>query len=252
MKAPPSGILITLLLAVSYLFSRPMAAQTIQIDSIFTTDGEIFPFEQNDTIYGLSITGSVNLNSDTSLVRVILTDDAGNEWMVYEAYPMIVTDTAFSINEVCDETCFLELTIPYSLRVQLFDASLNLGSCNISSNAMNDPALLQYQYKIEREIFKVAMINNYISDNNWTWQADTNFLSNIYHYKKSSFFGYKYNLLGYDYYTDGIYKNIRATEVFTDNSSNVDAFDWRNKHDANVPGTHYFDSNPDYPQILNG
>ena len=70
-----------------------MKAQTIQIGSTFTSDGEIFPFSPNDTIYGLSISGSVTLNSDTSLVRVVLTDIAGQEWMVYEAYPMIVTDT---------------------------------------------------------------------------------------------------------------------------------------------------------------
>jgi hypothetical protein len=79
----PCGVLTTLLLAVSCLIIPPMAAQTILIDSSFTSDSEIFPFQQNDTIYGLSISGSVTLSSDTSLVRVILSDNAGHEWMVY-------------------------------------------------------------------------------------------------------------------------------------------------------------------------
>jgi len=34
-----------------------MKAQTIHIDSTFTADGEISPFSQDDTIYGLSISG---------------------------------------------------------------------------------------------------------------------------------------------------------------------------------------------------
>jgi len=81
--------LVILILAVNYYLSSPMQAQTIQIDSIFTSDGEIFPFGPNDTIYGLSISGSVTLSSNTSLVRVILTYNSGNEWMVFESYPLI-------------------------------------------------------------------------------------------------------------------------------------------------------------------
>jgi hypothetical protein len=80
-----------------------MTAQTIYIDSTFTTDGEIFPFEPNDTIYGLSISGSVTLSSDTSLVRVILTDEAGQEWMVYEAYPMILPCKHAILSGIADE-----------------------------------------------------------------------------------------------------------------------------------------------------
>ena len=46
-------------------------AQTIVIDSTFSSNAEIFPFNQDDTIYGLGITGNITLYSDTSLVRVI-------------------------------------------------------------------------------------------------------------------------------------------------------------------------------------
>jgi hypothetical protein len=48
-----------------------MKAQTIQIDSTFTADGEIFPFENIEIISGLSAGGEVDLNSDTSQVRII-------------------------------------------------------------------------------------------------------------------------------------------------------------------------------------
>jgi hypothetical protein len=136
MKAfiPPSGILTILIVALSCLFLTQMKAQTIQIDSTFTSDGEIFPFSPNDTIYGLSISGSVSLHSDTSLVRVILTDIYGQEWMVYEAYPMIVTDTAFDIVEECDETCYLNCIIPYSIQIQLYNSSFELDTIYKKAN----------------------------------------------------------------------------------------------------------------------
>jgi hypothetical protein len=47
------GILVILIFVVSSFISMPMQAQTIQIDSLFTSDGEIFPFSQNDTISGI-------------------------------------------------------------------------------------------------------------------------------------------------------------------------------------------------------
>lgn len=72
------------MIIVTTAMCYPIKAQTIIIDSTFTQDGIIFPFNQNDTIYGLSISGSVELFSDTSLVRVILSDQNGNEWMVYD------------------------------------------------------------------------------------------------------------------------------------------------------------------------
>ena len=74
----PQKILAIFIVVVSCYLTPPLQAQTIQIDSLFTTDGEIFPFGTNDTIFGLSISGHVTLSSDTSLVRVILTDNSGN------------------------------------------------------------------------------------------------------------------------------------------------------------------------------
>jgi len=82
----------------------PAKAQTIIIDSTFTEDGIIFPFSQNDTIYGISISGEVELFSDTSLVRVILSDQNGNEWMVYEAYSLILHCGFSTLTEAADET----------------------------------------------------------------------------------------------------------------------------------------------------
>jgi len=55
-----------------------------------------------------------------------LKDNSGNEWMVYEAYPMIVKDSVFEIEEECDETCFFNECVPISLSIQLIDAEINI------------------------------------------------------------------------------------------------------------------------------
>jgi len=57
-----SRILVILILALSCFLSLPMKAQTIQIDSLFTSDGEIFPFENIDKISSISLDGYVELS----------------------------------------------------------------------------------------------------------------------------------------------------------------------------------------------
>jgi hypothetical protein len=229
-----------------------MKAQTIQIDSTFTTDGEIFPFSPNDTIYGLSISGSVNLHSDTSLVRVILTDNAGNEWMVYEAYPMIVTDTVFDLKDECDETCFLDAPVPISISVQIINADLYISNFSVSTEEFQDMQILHFQAKRNKDLEKVLLINQYIVANGWNWTADTSELMKMFYSFKMKQFGIKYNLLGLDYYNSGVFKDIKSSELIRDNSSLTGAFDWRTKHNANVPDTKYWDGNPDLPQTGNG
>ncbi|PJB57302.1 MAG: hypothetical protein CO098_12050, partial [Bacteroidetes bacterium CG_4_9_14_3_um_filter_41_19] len=53
-------------------------AQTISINSSFNADSEIYPFGSSGTVYGLSINGTVNLYSDSSLVRIVLIDNLFN------------------------------------------------------------------------------------------------------------------------------------------------------------------------------
>jgi hypothetical protein len=222
-----------------------MTAQTIQIDSIFTTDAEIFPFEPDDTIYGLSISGSVNLNSDTSLVRVILTDDAGNEWMAYEAYPLILPGKFCVLENVADETMYLQVGSPYSLKIQITQANINIGSIGLEEDYSENLETLQSEYKEMLEFRKVDSMNFYISNQNWNWNADTTPVSNYNYYTKKVLFGPKYNLLGIDYYHGGTYMSHRIINPSTDESEMVKSFDWRKKHNADIEGSLYWDGNLD-------
>jgi hypothetical protein len=230
-----------LFLAFSCLFSSPMKAQTIRIDSTFTSDGEIFPFSPNDTIYGLSISGSVALHSDTSLVRVILTDIYGQDWMVYEAYPMIVTDTAFEIVEECDETCFLEKTVPFSLTIQIIGAEINISTLFFEVDPVESLSLLQYEAKRNKDFEKTEQMNHFIQSHSLTWTAGDNELLAQYYQSKKKYFGYdKYSTLGFDYHISGVFQFLSSRDIITNSGTMITEFDWREKHDANSPGSNYY------------
>jgi hypothetical protein len=112
-------------LIVFYFISMPMMAKTIQIDSTFTSSVEIFPFGQIDMISSISLVGDVTLNSDTSLVRVILEGRSGIHYMIFETYPLISENREFSVSNYCDETCFLDQIRPYSIMIQVIDATIH-------------------------------------------------------------------------------------------------------------------------------
>ncbi|MBW6459959.1 MAG: T9SS type A sorting domain-containing protein [Bacteroidales bacterium] len=219
-------------------------AQTIPIDSTFTADGEIFPFGQVDTIYGLSISGSVQLLSDTSLVRVILTDSAGNEWMVYEAYPMIVGETSFDFENECDETCYLFDYLPYSVHIQIIDAIFHADSIHYSTSRDGDLSNLQYQSKRDKDVQKLFMMNYNIVSKGWDWIAgDNNLLSKYYNIKTTLFKSKKYNLQGFDYYIQGCFQYSGGNPITNTGSIYPSTFDWRSKHNADVEDTPYFNAN---------
>ena len=107
--------------------------QSIIVDTTITAGCEFYPFSSSDPIYGLTITGSVNLSSDTSLIRVVLYDSLFNEYLVYESYPLIAESSSFNFSNECDETCYLDGINPYSLEVQIINAEININEIILSN-----------------------------------------------------------------------------------------------------------------------
>lgn len=110
--------------------------------------------------------------------------------MVYEAYPMIVTDTAFDIVEECDETCYLDEFLPFSIEIQIIDATFIFDSLNYSEEGVGDLPALQYQAKRNKDLEKVQLMNQYISAHDWEWIADTTYLVNMYYSEKVSYYDF--------------------------------------------------------------
>lgn len=226
-------IIITIVIAV--LLPTYLMSQTITIDSTFTANTEIFPFGSTGTVYGLSVSGNVTLNSDTSLVRIVLIDNNFNEYLVYEAYPYICAQTTTYVSNLCDETCYSEGFEPYSVLVQVTDSDFDFEKIVMISDSVVDALGQQVQSKQETELEKVSQMQNNITANQMLWFADTNSISNLSYVRKKSLFGENYNLCGLDYYMGGIYDPQPNTVRQADSSTLVPDFDWRNRHGANDP-----------------
>ncbi len=174
--------IIALKLSILFLItglSFNALSQTINIDSTFMTDTEIFPFGTSGTVYGLSLNGTVDLNTDTSLVRVILFDTLFNEYLVYEAYPLICSSSIFSVNSVCDETCYSNGLVPYSLQIQLVNAELTLTTLQLTETYSSDAGSMQKQAKEALELNKASTIRTAIQEYQMLWFADTNYVSQL-------------------------------------------------------------------------
>ena len=236
-------------------FSIPIGdLKKVKIDKTFFQDEEICPFSQTEIIYGLSLSGSMQLNGDTSLIRVILVDNDFNEYLVYEAYPLIVTNNSFSVTNVCEETCLLESIIPYSLKIEVIDASIHIDELSFSDSpirGIREIAKLQKQIKETQNAVKIKEINNQIKKKGLKWIAGETSVSRLFYEEKKKLFSRDKvpNLQGAEYYKGGILE-IKSGDISPSlptnggSSSLIESFDWRNRHGANNPDSPYYDGDP--------
>jgi len=226
---------------ISLLSSMKIMAQEIEIDLTFTHDTIIYPFGSIDTISELNMSGDLILNQDTSLVRVILEDTSGIQYMVLEAYPLICSDTSFSFNHHCDETCFLDLVNPYSIIIQIIDASLDLSSLYYSSDVKENCIEERYKAKRAKDEEKIELMNQIIPAYGMNWVAEDNGMVEKYYEQKRHIFGNGYSLLGFEYYKNGVFEFIGHSEYPKVDPDLVRQFDWRDRHGANDPSSPYWD-----------
>jgi len=230
-----------LLMVLFFIKTLIVNSQSIEIYQTFISDAEIQPFTPEDTIYGITVSGLVNLKSDTSLVRIILSDINGTKWMIHESYPLIASIKEFNMENDCDETCYLDETLPVSITIQIIDAELYISTFSLSTIPSENPSLLQYQAKRSKDLEKVQQMNINIQATGWNWTADTTNLVKMFYKEKIKNFDEKFNLLGLEFYSGGIYKSIRHTSIpkYTDYTI-IPSFDWRQKHNAHLSSSPYY------------
>jgi len=221
--------------------SLNLFSQEIEINGTFTSDTVIFPFGNIDTISELNMEGELALFNDTSLVRVILEDTSGIQYMILEAYPLICSDTSFSFNHHCDETCFLDEINPYSIIIQIIDANMDLSSLYYASDAKENCIEEQYKAKRDMDADKLQIMNQQIPAYGMNWAAGDNSLVASYYDEKKSLFGEGYNTLGYEYYHSGVFEFLSHDEYQQADPDLVKEFDWRNRHGADDPNSDYWD-----------
>jgi hypothetical protein len=229
------------LLVILTGYINTLKCQTIQIDSTFTTDAEIFPFSSCNHISSLRISGRLELYNDTSLVRLILTDSIQNELMIYEAYPLIVDTLEFAFTDVCDETSYLDEFTPYSIRIEIINAVVDIYSLTYTTDPILNALQLQNEEKFNNDSIKLEKMQANIPEYNLSWIAGDNHVIHYYYRDKKNIFGDKYNLCGYEYYIGGIFSFPGQSSQGNTLSAYVKNFDWRKRHGANNSDSPYYD-----------
>ena len=216
----------------------------IEIQQHFTLAAQIEPFTGSEPISGLVISGSITLNADSSMVRVILIDKQYNEYLVYEVIPLIADSRSFSIVETGEETALLNNVVPSALRIELIDASFQLMEI-VTSTALPFARAMDGNLQMEQTKAKIIKINQKLEENNIPWIAGETSISQLSYQEKKAYFGGDLpNLNGFEYYTGGIFVMPGALEDenrvdydavtgASGDSPYVKEFSWNNVHGQN-------------------
>jgi len=229
-----------------------------------TAEPEVVTFDLplEEPVSSLGVTGEIHLKSPRSLMRLIVTDKQLNEYLVYEAYPLITSEMSpeggvVSIHSGCQETCFLPEIRATKLRVELVSASITITAIDVvSSSAMRFSATeltrktKESQGAQEKEI--VNTLSRQITAAGLKWIPGPTAISKLPYVGKMKLFrnGKVPNLQGFEYYKGGIFElphqadTVQSPGPTAPRSSFVPAFDWRARHRANDPTSPYYDGDP--------
>lgn len=222
-------------------------------NTVYTSTSE-FPLDNMYAIYGLSISGHSQVNSDTSLVRVLLVDNQGKSYLVYEDFYLTASNMAFQ--DMAFETAYLDSVTPDKLKIIIRDATLYLNDVSFSygdeavirNSGMDRKVLAKTQQQTQEE-YMIDRWNEYNEANNELWFAGKTALSGLSYESKKAALGATsdaYQSDGLEYYVGGIYVmrsyddvDNRAIEdtlpsiSLPSYNTYVESFDWRNRHGRN-------------------
>ncbi|MCD4664347.1 MAG: hypothetical protein K8R68_03685, partial [Bacteroidales bacterium] len=230
-------IIILLNTAISF-------GHNIPINQTFTQDGQVYEFQTSDPIYSCKITGNISLNSEMSLIRVILVSETNEEFLIYEIFPSVFENS--TLTDAYYETCYLDGIVPDQIKVQIVGASITINSVNIEDGYIENAVQLQETEKLNIENSRIELLNDYIVENELIWYAGMNPNVEMSYEEKRNLFedGEVPNFQGLEYYVGGFYSN-GTPSASNDTEGIRDNFDWRSRHGANNPSSTYFDGDDD-------
>jgi len=194
------------------------------VDTILTEDAQLEIFKSHVTISGLAFSGDLVLHADSSLIRMILVDERSNEYLIYEAYPILAGSNQFSIADIAEETSSLNQVIPNRVNVEFVDASIHLKEIIVSEGS-DTPNKTNSQSLQQQSLDKIRRINENIQERGQLWVAGETAISRLSYQEKLSMFGGSIpNFQGLEYYVGGVFVlpatkqgdlNLNATKSLT-------------------------------------
>jgi hypothetical protein len=233
--------------------------QSFTVNQTFLEDSKTDVVEGNTVacapayaVYGASVNAKITLLNEASVVRFILVDKFGNEYMIYEINSLLAEGNSFSIADACHETKLLNAVTPVSVRVDLLAATADFQRVSFAAEApisRSEISALQEQIKADQHVQRIALYNKMIKLKGEEWIAGPTEISmKSYQEKKCYYLGGEANPLpntqGTEFYAGGVMPgrtntppvNLKMPKV----SMFVDTFDWRNRHGATSSSSPYY------------
>ena len=216
----------------------------------------IVPVDTGKPVYSFSVSGSAYFAGDKSLIRLILVDTQGNEYLIYETYSLLTDRYSFALSNSCEETCVLDAVIPQHVRIEGYDASFDIKKFSYATSvqeirsrigalSISDRSLA---IKREKDAGKIQKLNENIKKAGLKWTAGETSVSTMTYAQKKKLFSNPDgkplerlpNLQGFEFYTGGVFEIGRPPSSPTPtipptpiNTAFPLSWDWRNRHGQN-------------------
>jgi len=196
-----------------------------EIGGTISEDNGIQALNIDKQVNDLTISGSVTLESEDAIARVIMIDENGGEYLVYETFSLIADRNTFYFTNECEETCVLDSIRPVSFKVELEDAFIRIDEVQYSSaegnkiigavvglvtgNSAADspgPHISEESMRIKKskDAVKIDKLNRKLVEKGEKWRATETPISQLSYSEKKKLFYKEYgrlpNLKGYEYF----------------------------------------------------
>ena len=212
--------------------------QQIFIGQTFYENVELSVFGGIEEISALSVTMDITALSSDFLVRVILEDIEGTQYLVLESYKEVSNNCSNSYNQYCEETNILNNTHPAKLIIIINNASVTLHSVSYITERQKYLKSLMTDIRNEQVKEKVNQINAYNKAHDKLWIAGVTDLAMMPYADRIALLGVPNDVgtCGIEYYTGGLFElgDLQSMTVHQSSSNYVDEFDWRNRHGKNL------------------
>lgn len=241
-------LLLLALLASKYAYSL----KTYNVSTKYTANTNISVGYEN-VIYGIKLTGNVNLNSENSLIRILLHGFNGETVLLHEYYYPLFLLGNYDLEEA-EENILINGIIMNKLEIIVVDASLQLENFIVydSEAERNQNEVLTYDQII---LDKIDRLNSNLEQVGFIWRAEKPDYP-MFFYERDLVSNYSLNTHGSEYYGFGIFSDYgpdyyaNQTMNRSLNNSIVNEWDWRNRHGATNETSPYYDYEPEW--YING
>lgn len=218
--------------------------KSIEIRATYSTNN-FYSLTAIDSVSDIAVSGSVNLLTDKSIVRLVLVDSENNEYLIYEKCKFAQEPNRCDFYDMAFETSHLNRILPAFIKIITYQAELSLFRISYNNDGHYSKVDYRQTLKSRKAAQSVILANKWNEHNylkQYPWIADRTTLSDLTYSEKKSIFHAEndfFNTNGFEYYVGGFFVFPSGPNEVTENTSStrtnnyIDSFDWRCRHGKN-------------------